>query len=62
MATEADMPGFRETSSKTWNFHWAGVVLGDGADNVMLENFAVTGAYARSKGVAQGAFVDRASC
>lgn len=59
MATEADMPGFKETSSKTWNFHWAGVVLKDGADNVTLENFAVTGAYAASKGVPQSSFIDR---
>jgi hypothetical protein len=59
MATEADMPGFKETSKKTWNFHWAGVVLKDGADNVTLENFAVTDTYAKSKGVPQGAFIDR---
>jgi hypothetical protein len=59
MATEADMPGFKETSKKTWNFHWAGVVLKDGGDNVTLENFAVTGDYAKSKGVPQGSFVDR---
>jgi len=59
MATEADMPGFKETSSKTWNFHWAGVVLKDGSDNVTLENFAVTGTYAASKGVPQGSFIDR---
>lgn len=59
MATEANMPGFKETSKKTWNFHWAGVVLKDGADNVTLENFAVTGEYAKSKGVPQGEFIDR---
>lgn len=59
MATEANMPGFKETSKKTWNFHWAGVVLKDGADNITLENFAVTGEYAKSKGVPQGEFVDR---
>ena len=59
MATEADMPGFKETSAKTWNFHWAGVALKDGGDNVTLENFAVTSAYAASKGVAQGSFIDR---
>jgi hypothetical protein len=59
MATEADMPGFKETSKKTWNFHWAVVVLKDGADNVTLENFAVTGDYAKSKGAPQSSFVDR---
>jgi hypothetical protein len=59
MATEADMPGFKKTGKKTWNFHWAGVVMKDGGDNITLENFAVTGDYAASKGVAQGAFVDR---
>jgi hypothetical protein len=59
MATEANMPGFMETSKKTWNFHWAGVVLKDGGDNVTLENFAVTSQYAKSKGVPQGSFIDR---
>ncbi|MBW1880363.1 MAG: DUF4157 domain-containing protein [Deltaproteobacteria bacterium] len=26
---------------KTWNFHWAGVVMKSGGDNVVLENYAV---------------------
>lgn len=59
MATEANMPGFKETSAKTWNFHWAGVIMKSGPDNVTLENFAVTEKYAKSKGVEQGAFIDR---
>jgi len=59
MATEADMPGFKETGSKTWNFHWAGVVMKDGTDNVTLENFAVTSTYAKSVGVPQSEFIDR---
>lgn len=24
----------------TWNFHWAGVVMKDGTDNITLENYA----------------------
>jgi hypothetical protein len=59
MATEANMPGFKETGKKTWNFHWAGVIMKAGSDNITLENFAVTAAYAKSKGVAQSAFIDR---
>jgi hypothetical protein len=60
MATEGDMPGFAEVQKDfTWNYHWAGVILKDGSDNVSLENYAVTGDYARSKGVSQGAFINR---
>jgi hypothetical protein len=25
----------------TWNFHWAGVVMKAGADNITLENYAI---------------------
>jgi hypothetical protein len=59
MATEANMPGFKKAGDMTWNFHWAGVVLKDGADNVTLENFAVTEETARDAGVAQGKYIDR---
>jgi hypothetical protein len=60
MATEGDMPGFKEKRKNfTWNYHWAGVVMKDGSDNVSLENYAVTGEYAKSKGVQQGEFVNR---
>lgn len=40
MNTEYDMPGFKEKGEMTWNFHWAGVVMKDGTDNVTLENYA----------------------
>lgn len=60
MATEGDMPGFsRHAGHSTWNYHWAGVVMKDGGDNITLENYAVTAAYAASKGVPQGQFMDR---
>jgi hypothetical protein len=59
MATEGDMPGFKETGGKTWNYHWGGVVMKDGSDNLTLENFAVTAKYAKSMGVRQGEFIDR---
>lgn len=39
MNTEYDMPGFQGGRS-TWNFHWAGVIMKDGSDNVTLENYA----------------------
>ena len=42
MATEYDMPGFRDMGPMTWNFHWAGVVMKDGDDNITLENYAVS--------------------
>jgi hypothetical protein len=41
MATEYDMPGFKKNKGMTWNFHWAGVVMKDGDNNVTLENYAV---------------------
>ncbi|GAB4524267.1 MAG: hypothetical protein Tsb0020_42440 [Haliangiales bacterium] len=59
MATEADMPGFKRMGPKTWNFHWGGVIMKGGTDNVTLENFAVTSEYADSVGVEQGDFIDR---
>jgi hypothetical protein len=61
MATEGDMPGFTSKPDKsTWNYHWAGVIMKDGTDNITLENYAVTREYAASKGVPQGEFIDRA--
>jgi hypothetical protein len=58
MASEANMPGFKQQGD-IWNFHWAGVVMKDGADNVTLENFAVTEEAAQGAGVAQGKYIDR---
>lgn len=41
MATGSDLPGFAKHSGhRTWNFHYAGVILKDGKDNVTLENYA----------------------
>lgn len=40
MATEYDMPGF-ESKGMTWNFHWAGVIMKDGADNITCEGYAI---------------------
>jgi hypothetical protein len=59
MATEAQMPGFKKAGPKTWNFHWAGVIMKSGSDNVTLENFAVTEKTAKDAGVAQGEYIDR---
>jgi Domain of unknown function (DUF4157) len=59
MATEANMPGFKQQGNMTWNFHWAGVVMKDGADNLTLENFAVTEETAKDHGVEQGKYIDR---
>ena len=59
MATEANMPGFKKAGDLTWNFHWAGVVMKDGADNITLENFAVTEETAKDAGVSQGSYLDR---
>jgi hypothetical protein len=59
MATEANMPGFKKQGDMTWNFHWAGVVMKDGADNITLENFAVTEETAKEAGVPQGKYIDR---
>jgi hypothetical protein len=47
MNTEYNMPGsdvVREADGSPrmrWNFHWGGVVMKDGANNVTLENYAV---------------------
>ena len=41
LVTEEDMPGFTSSGS-TWNFHWAGVVMKDGPNNITLENYAVS--------------------
>jgi hypothetical protein len=59
MATEGDMPGFRRLGPMTWNFHWAGVIMKDGSDNITLENYAVTREYAESLGVRQRDFINR---
>lgn len=40
MATEYDMPGYAEHGF-TWNFHWAGVIMKDGSDNITLEGYAI---------------------
>jgi hypothetical protein len=40
MATGYDLPGFTG-GDKAWNFHWAGVVMKAGSDNVTLENYAI---------------------
>jgi hypothetical protein len=42
LVTEREMPGFSTQGAKTWNFHWAGVVMKDGENNVTLENYAVS--------------------
>lgn len=42
MATGYDLPGFAGAGARTWNFHWAGVVMKDGRNNVTLENYAVS--------------------
>jgi hypothetical protein len=60
MATEGDMPGFAShPGESTWNYHWAGVVMKDGADNITLENYAVTAKYAASMKVRQVDFINR---
>lgn len=51
MNTEGGISAFREVGGMTWNFHWAGVCMVDGADTITLENYAVTGEYASSRGV-----------
>ena len=40
MATGYDLPGF-EKKGRTWNFHWAGVIMKDGGDNVTCEGYSV---------------------
>ena len=61
MATEGDMKGFEKVQKDfTWNYHWAGVVMKDGSDNISLENYAVTRDYAKSKGLdSTGMFINR---
>lgn len=60
MATEYDMPGSAKIPGKMrWNFHWGGVVMKAGSDNITLENYAVTGEYAESMGVKQYDFSNR---
>ncbi len=39
--TEYGMPGFKE-SGDDWAFHWGGVVMKAGSDNVTLENLSVS--------------------
>jgi len=41
MATGYDLPGFAKVG-RTWNFHWAGVIMKDAGDNVTLEGYAVS--------------------
>lgn len=57
--TERAMPGFEEASDMTWNYHWAGVVMKDGPDNITLEAFAVTQAKADAAKVPTIEYVDR---
>ncbi|HAG85150.1 MAG TPA: hypothetical protein DCL61_29380, partial [Cyanobacteria bacterium UBA12227] len=60
MSSGYNFPSFKEYPGEdTWNFHWAGVIMKDGSDNITLENFAVTDWYAKSKGVDQGDFINR---
>ena len=61
MATEGDMPGFSTyPGHDTWNYHWAGVIMKDGSDNITLENYAVTKETAAARGVSQYDYIDRA--
>jgi hypothetical protein len=41
MASGYDLPGFSTAGRSVWNFHFAGVIMKDGADNITLENYAV---------------------
>ena len=62
MTTEAEMPGFKRLSKRTWNFHWAGVVMKDGSDNVTLEAYAVTRETAEKAGLLKSSdYIDRDS-
>ncbi len=61
MNTEYKMPGSGVVpGKKRWNFHWGGVVLKDGSNNVTLENYAVgfapTGDKQKDKENAQRAY------
>jgi hypothetical protein len=49
----------RQPGNHHEHFHWAGVVLKDEADNVTLENFAVTAETAKDAGTTQGKYIDR---
>ncbi len=40
IVSESKMPGYKEKGF-TWNFHWAGVIMKDGPDNMTLEGYAV---------------------
>lgn len=40
IVTEYDMPNFVEGDNQ-WAFHWGGVVMKDGEDNITLENYSV---------------------
>lgn len=40
MVTEKQMPGYSEVGP-AWNFHWAGVIMKHGGDNLTLEGYAV---------------------
>ena len=40
MATGYDLPGY-VGGADIWNFHWAGVVMKAGSDNITLENYAI---------------------
>lgn len=46
--TEYGIPGFKE-SGDDWAFHWGGVVMKDGGDNVTLENLSVSKETVRNK-------------
>jgi hypothetical protein len=60
MLREADAPGI-EPSKKDWSDGAvrSGVVMKDGADNLTLENFAVTEETAKEASGAQGKYIDR---
>lgn len=45
--TEYGMPGFKE-SGDDWGFHWGGVVMKGGTDNITLENLSVSKDKARN--------------
>jgi Domain of unknown function (DUF4157) len=43
MNTEKNMPGYKGIpKAKTWNYHWGGVIMKDGSDNITLEGFSVS--------------------
>lgn len=60
MATEPEMPGFKQAGDSTWNFHWAGVIMKDGGDNVTLENYAMMAdASGLVNGIPQADYINR---